>query len=119
MKKAASFRLSEEALKHLANFAENMFPEPRSQASVLEWMIEHRASVSDKTRNNIRKEEAWKKYKQNHIGEAKQEWKTFKNDDFLDEFIESEIRRAFFMGYNTGWLHFQTRHKDNDPIIDL
>ena len=92
MKKASSFRLSDEARVGLRALADQY---DVSQTSVLELLILDRASVSDSEKNADRRRQAC----------------THAMD------VMGSGRQMFLMGYNTGWVHFQTRH-GNKPMIE-
>lgn len=92
MTKKTSFRLSDDADIALSGLAEryNM-----SRTAVLELLILDRASVSNQTANAARRRHACQMA--------------------LD--FTQERSTLFLLGYNTGWVHFQTRHGDR-PMIE-
>lgn len=66
---------------------------------VVEMLVEDRYSVSDTHANANRRDKAW--------------YNLRKNRD--TKYMSKEM--AWRSGYNTGWIDFQTRHKDNDNIL--
>lgn len=96
MTKSTSFRLSDEALAQLSALAERF---KKSQAAILEYLIEDRFSSSDQIKNHLRRQKAWREYCSNHV-------------------IGLMQRESLWLsGYNRGWVDFQTRHSQNDFII--
>jgi len=68
----------------------------KNPTQVVEDLILDRASVSDKKRNLLRRDLAWKKYSKDR----------FINNPRLDDW------KVFIAGYNSGWIEFQLRHKE-------
>ena len=91
-KASKSFRLSDEAHAGLEALAKRY---DMSQTAVLEHLILDRASVTDRAKNAERRRQACEE--------------ALNNSD--------HGRSLFLWGYNTGWVHFQTRHGDN-PMLE-
>ena len=98
MKKTTSFRFSDETLEQLDSLAK-LFN--KSKTEVLEFLIADRYSASDQNANAIRRKKTWLEWegRLDRLGPTKED--------------------CWMNGYNTGWVHFQTRHKDNDFIIPI
>jgi|MudIll2142460700_1097286.scaffolds.fasta_scaffold07236_2 hypothetical protein len=89
--------ISDEHLKMLDELSKKW---GKSYAKVVEFLVEDRYSVSNPSAN------------------AKRRDKTLSEFLLTHSFENTRISTAWRMGYNKGWMHFQTRHGENEFILE-